>query len=251
MSKQINVSGFIIRIGKGSLRKIEKSGSIHDGKIMVVAPFSIYNIRSTRRRFSNDDYSYIIHGSVKKHGVKADYGFSDSLINSWVDPKKECTGYIRIPYDGRGKYGVMIHAGQKNQYRSIIWEINTMLTQAPPINNEDSIPPQLGPSKMVKPTKKNPYRVEISPNNPKKRSNIKIHKAHFSSDEEIFYSPDGLDMQDYYINQDYSRKNEFGHGRKRTLEWNDNKARELKDSLSSLRKLRESDPNTFDRGAMK
>ena len=33
--------------------------------------------------------------------------------------------------------------------------------------------------------------------------------AHFSSDEEIFYSPDGLDMQDYYINQDYSRKNEF------------------------------------------
>lgn len=250
MSKQVNVSGFIIRIGKGSLRKIEKSGSVYDGKIMVVAPFSIYNIRSTKRHFANDDYNYIIHGSVQKHGVKADYGFKDSLVNCWVDPKKERTGFIRIPYDGRGKYGVMIHAGQKSQYRSIIWEINSILTQAPPVNNENSVPPQLGPSKMVKPTKKNPYRVETASSSPKKQSNMKTHKAHFSS-KETFYSPDGLDMQDYYINQDYSRKNEFGHGRKRNLEWNDNKARELKESLSSLRKLQKFDPNTFDRGAMK
>ena len=56
MSKQINVSGFIIRIGKGSLRKVEKGGSIYDGKTMVVAPFSIYNTRSTRRNFFDNSY---------------------------------------------------------------------------------------------------------------------------------------------------------------------------------------------------
>lgn len=249
MSKQIDASGFIIRIGKGSLRKIKKSGSIYDGRIMVVTPFSIYNTQSTQRRFTNDNYSYIVHGCVQEHGVKADYGFKDSLINGWVDPNKKRVGFIRIPYEGRGKYGVAIKAGVNKEYRYISWEINTMLTQAPPINSENSVPPRLGPGKIVKPIKNNPFRKKTISNKPKKNK-TKAHKAHFSSDVTI-HSPDGLDMQDYYINQDYSRKNEFGHGRKKSLEWNDTEARELKKSLSNLRKLRESDPNTFDRGAVK
>ena len=82
---------------------------------MVVIPFSIYNIRTTTRKFSNESYQYIIKGVPKKNGAKADYGFFDSLLNVQVKPNKESSGYIRIPFDGCGKYGIRFNYGYNNK----------------------------------------------------------------------------------------------------------------------------------------
>lgn len=56
----------------------------------------------------------------------------------------------------------------------------------------------------------------------------------------------------YNFAGEYSARNvEFGHGRQKSLEWNDVKAFNLQKELQRLRDLKESDPNTFDREAMK
>lgn len=56
----------------------------------------------------------------------------------------------------------------------------------------------------------------------------------------------------YNFAGEYSARNvEFGHGRQKSLEWNDVKAFNLQKELQRLRVLKESDPNTFDREAMK
>ena len=52
-------------------------------------------------------------------------------------------------------------------------------------------------------------------------------------------------------NEYESRQVEFGHGRTKSKEWNDETARGLKSELRTARKLQKSDPNTFDRFAMK
>ena len=67
MSKQLNISGFIIRIGKGTPQIVRKPDSVYNEKIMVVASYSIYNIRSTRRKLKNEDYKYIIIDLSKKN----------------------------------------------------------------------------------------------------------------------------------------------------------------------------------------
>ena len=48
-----------------------------------------------------------------------------------------------------------------------------------------------------------------------------------------------------------SRQLEFGHGRAKSKEWNDEIAKELRNELRAARKLQKRDPNTFDRFAMK
>lgn len=56
----------------------------------------------------------------------------------------------------------------------------------------------------------------------------------------------------YNFAGEYSARNvEYGHGRKKTDEWNDSTAYDLNKELDKLRKIQKEDPNTFDRGAMK
>lgn len=56
----------------------------------------------------------------------------------------------------------------------------------------------------------------------------------------------------YNFAGEYSARNvEYGHGRRKTDEWNDATAYDLNNKLNELRKIQKADPNTFDRGAMK
>ncbi len=56
----------------------------------------------------------------------------------------------------------------------------------------------------------------------------------------------------YNFAGEYSARNvEYGHGRRKTDEWNDDTALVLSEELNKLRKIQKEDPNTFDRGAMK
>lgn len=56
----------------------------------------------------------------------------------------------------------------------------------------------------------------------------------------------------YNFAGEYSARNvEYGHGRRKTDEWNDATAYDLNNRLNELRKIQKVDPNTFDRGAMK
>lgn len=56
----------------------------------------------------------------------------------------------------------------------------------------------------------------------------------------------------YNFAGEYSARNvEYGHGRRKTDEWNDTTAYDLNNKLNELRKIQKEDPNTFDRGAMK
>ena len=241
MSKQLNISGFIIRIGKGTPQIVRKPDSVYNEKIMVVSSYSIYNIRSTRRKLKNEDYKYIIKGHTVKNGVKADYGFYDSLLNKWVDPKKQSDGFVRIPYSGPGKYGVVFSTGHQGEKQSFIWEI-TGLPKPIVINKEGVAPSVLSLKIKANPVRKsNILPRKINHPNHKKKKKI----------DDSYYHPDNLDMLDYYTSQETSRRTEFGHGRKRREEWNSSIALDLKKELDNLRRIQKSDPNTFDRGAMK
>ena len=106
--------GFSLKVCEGELRIVEKPGSKHNGKVMVVIPFSLYNIRTSTRLFTREGYKCIVRGKEVKKGVKADFGFCDSLLNLSVKPKSEVFGYIRIPFAGPGEYGVSIGTGEEN-----------------------------------------------------------------------------------------------------------------------------------------
>ena len=243
MAKQVTLSGFIIRVGKGSLQIVKKPGSIYDGSKMVVASYSIYNTRSTRRKLKNEDYRYIIKGHTVKNGVKADYGFYDSLLNKLVDPKKRVNGFVRIPYNGPGRYGVVFNVGSQGEKQSFTWEIEDIANPTN-INKEGSMPSALNLETGEKPMKK------LSPRLCRK-FRPKTKKSKKKRTDDAYYHPDGLDMFDYYTSKEAFSKNEFAHGRKRREEWNSSIAFNLKKELDDLRKLQRSDPNTFDRGAMK
>ena len=64
------------------------------------------------------------------------------------------------------------------------------------------------------------------------------------------FSTKGQDA--YNFAGEYSARNvEHGHGRRKSLEWNDSRALDLEAELKNLHKLQEDDPNTFDRFAIK
>ena len=64
------------------------------------------------------------------------------------------------------------------------------------------------------------------------------------------YNSQGNDA--YNLAGEYSARNiEYGHGRRKTEEWNDAAAFDLNKELGRLREIQRKDPNTFDRGAMK
>lgn len=48
-----------------------------------------------------------------------------------------------------------------------------------------------------------------------------------------------------------AREVEFGHGRAKSKEWNDEEARRLKGELRKLRRIRKRNPDLFDRDAIK
>ena len=241
MAKQLILSGFIIRVGKGTLQIVKKPGSVYDGNRMVVASYSVYNIRSTRRKLKNEDYKYIIKGHTVKSGVKADYGFYDSPLNKWVNPKTQTNGFIRIPYTGPGKYGVVFSVGHQGGKQSFVWDIVDI--EKPTIINKEGIAPSVLGLKIKSST--------TSKNSSKLKPTLKRSITKKKTADDVYYHPDGLDMFDYYASQESSRKAEFGHGRKRREEWNSSIALDLKKELDNLRKIQKNDPNTFDRGAMK
>lgn len=56
----------------------------------------------------------------------------------------------------------------------------------------------------------------------------------------------------YNFAGEYTARNvEYGHGRRKSDEWNDSTAYDLNKELDKLRQIRKEDPNTFDRQAMK
>ena len=59
------------------------------------------------------------------------------------------------------------------------------------------------------------------------------------------------DIYDDYINAETSRGAEYGHGRKRSSEWNKATALDFRKELEELLKKRAKDSNEFDRQAMK
>ena len=64
------------------------------------------------------------------------------------------------------------------------------------------------------------------------------------------YDNRGNDAYDFA--GEYSAHNvEYGHGRRKSDEWNNSVALDLKHELDNLRKIQKDDPNTFDHGAMK
>ncbi len=81
--------------------------------------------------------------------------------------------------------------------------------------------------------------------NTKSSSNSRQHKR-----TKPIYDARGNDA--YNFAGEYSARNvEYGHGRRKTDEWNDATAYDLNNKLDELRKIQKVDPNTFDRGAMK
>ena len=162
-------------------------------------------------------------------------------MNKWVDPKKQSNGFVRIPYSGPGKYGIVFSTGHQGEKQSFVWEITDL--PKPIVINKEGVAPSVLSLKI----KANPAR---KPNLLPRKINHPNHKKKKKVDDS-YYHPDNLDMLDYYTNQETSRKAEFGHGRKRSEEWNSSIALDLRKELNNLRKIQKSDPNTFDRGAMK
>ena len=80
-------------------------------------------------------------------------------------------------------------------------------------------------------------------------TNHSVHRSSNSSQKR------GLSAQDFdndnFASQQFVRDIEYGHGRKRTAEWNNTIARNFRKELNQLRQKQKEDPNTFDRGAMK
>jgi|GEM_PF-5173948 hypothetical protein len=71
-----------------------------------------------------------------------------------------------------------------------------------------------------------------------------------SSKSKPIYDSRGNDS--YNFAGEYSARNvEYGHGRRKSDEWNDSAAYDLKKELDKLWQIRKDDPNTFDRQAMK
>ncbi len=254
MAKQLKIHGFIIRVGKGSLCKIEKPGSTHNGALMIVAPFSLYNIRTTTRRFANEYYDYIVKGVPQKTEIKADYAFSDSLINKQVKPHKTISGYIRIPFIGRGLYGVRFLDVNNKTNRNITWAFNKLPTQSVAINREGTFVSALSLDIYQQKKKKN-KRDKKSKNSPATASKTPIiikpkKKKHYFGEEKPLINSDGKDMYDL-AGEYAAREVEFGHGRRKSDEWNNAAALDLRRELDKLRSIQKNDPNTFDRGAMK
>ena len=250
MARQLKLHGFIIRVGKSKLCKVIKPGSIYDGSLMIVAPFSLFNIRSTTRRFANDYYNYIIKGTPQKTGVKADYAFSDSLINKQVKPKQTVSGYIRIPFNGRGLYGVRFLDINNKLNRNITWPYNSLPTQSVPFNHEGDYAQIL--ELEIKHNNKQLRQKQAKLSNVQKVKVIKTkqkkNKLHY--EEKPLVNSDGKDMYDF-AGEYESRNVEYGHGRRKSDEWNNMAALDLRRELDNLRKVQRDDPNTFDRGAMK
>lgn len=82
------------------------------------------------------------------------------------------------------------------------------------------------------------------------KSKIRTSRIKNLSTHETQIYSGGLDMLDEAIALDYSRNTEFGHGRRKSLEWNDRIAREGI-GKAKLAELKKKDPNSFDRFAMK
>ncbi len=65
----------------------------------------------------------------------------------------------------------------------------------------------------------------------------------------------GISAQNYDTNdlvgQDMTRNIEYGHGRRKSDEWNNKVAVKLNKEIEELKKMRFDDPNQFDRQAMK
>ena len=250
MARQLKLHGFIIRVGKSKLCKVIKPGSIYDGSLMIVAPFSVYNIRTTTRRFANDYYNYIVKGTPQKTSVKADYAFSDSLINKQVKPKQTVSGYIRIPFNGRGLYGVRFLDINNKFNKNITWPYNNLPTQSVPFNHEGDYAQVLG-LEIKQNNKKSPQQKQVKPPSAKvKIVKTKQRKNKSRYEEKPLINSDGKDMYDF-AGEYESRNIEYGHGRRKSDEWNNMAALDLKRELDNLRKVQRDDPNTFDRGAMK
>lgn len=250
MARQLKLHGFIIRVGKGRLCKISKPGSTYDGNLMVVAPFSLYNLRTTTRRFANDYYNYIIKGTVQKTGVKVDYGFSDSLINKQVKPKETISGCIRIPFNGRGLYGVRFLEVNNKFNTNVTWPFNKIPTQSIPSNRDGDFVQILELEIKNKKKKSVPKQSQQQKTSKVKTIKPKRKKNKLHYDEKPLLNSDGKDMYDF-AGEYESRNVEYGHGRRKSDEWNNNAALDLKRELDNLRRAQRDDPNTFDRGAMK
>ena len=254
MTKRLETHGFIIRIGKASLCKIKKTGSMHDGTLMVVIPFSLCNIRTSACRFENDYYCYIIKGIPQKTEVKADHAFSDSLINKQVKLYETISGYIRIPFTGRGLYGIRFLDINNKTIRDITWAFHKLPTQPVPVNWEGLSIPALSSGvcrRKKKNNKKNKNTQSFQKTGTKTTTTIKPKKKkHYFSEEKPLIGFDGKDMYDF-AGEYAAREVEFGHGRRKSDEWNNTAAFDLHRELEKLRSIRKNDPNTFDRGAMK
>lgn len=65
----------------------------------------------------------------------------------------------------------------------------------------------------------------------------------------------GISAQNYdphdLASQDMARNIEYGHGRRKSDEWNNKAAVKLNKEIEELKKMRFDDPNQFDRQAMK
>ena len=71
-----------------------------------------------------------------------------------------------------------------------------------------------------------------------------------SAKNKPIYNSSGNDA--YNFASEYEARNvEYGHGRRKSDEWNDATAHDLEKELNRLRQIQKEDPNTFDRQAMK
>ena len=139
MARELIVSGFNVHIGKAFLCRIKKKDSIYDGALMVAVPFTIHNRGTTTRSFANSDYYYIVQGKTDMFHIKADQGFNDSLINLKVKAKKDGTGFIRIPYDEKGQYGIVIRHGKEKVFRTFSWYFDKETIVFTPINKDRNV----------------------------------------------------------------------------------------------------------------
>lgn len=184
---------------------------------MVVIPFSAYNTHSTTKKFPKEYYDCIKKGSAAKTTIKADHVFFDSLLNLPVKPKKEAMGYIRIPFEGNGQYGVRFHYGHNKH--SITWYFKTSPTDQPLPLNKEFMPHKKHLSQNVQ-KKKNVYSNTL--NTKKKRRSTTRKKS--------------------------LRIIRLNHKEKQNKEWNDATAKELQ---KELKQLREEKPDWTDRFALK
>lgn len=230
MRQQI-ISGFIISVDKGEVCRISKPESIHNGKNMVVLPFAIYNMRSTPRKLSNDSYYYVSKGRIARFSIKADYAFRDSPLNSLVKPKSVVYGYIRIPYNGAGKYGIVVNSGQRGKKQFFVWDFQDVSLKNMTINREGMEPRHI--ELLIK--------NNNTSNSPNKEKTTRLHSPSNSKKviEDGLYRPDTLDMYDYNTRQAIIRhESEFGYGRKKSNEWNDDAALAFNKRMAKYRKCR-------------